>query len=72
MKGTNSLFMKNYLQIKRRNTKHSIFNRINKGIYTAARVSMVQRPGESKYKNVTLIPGYGIGEELASKYNIPT
>lgn len=29
-------------------------------------VSMLQKPGESKAKKVTLIPGEGIGQEISS------
>lgn len=34
------------------------------------KVSLVQRPGDSYIRNVTLIPGEGIGRELTSNFNL--
>jgi hypothetical protein len=31
------------------------------------KVSLIQRPGDSYIRNITLIPGEGIGRELVSK-----
>jgi hypothetical protein len=34
--------------------------------FTFPKVSLIQRPGDSYTRNVTLIPGEGIGRELVS------
>jgi hypothetical protein len=35
--------------------------------YISPKVSLIQRPGDSYRRRVTLIPGEGIGRELVSK-----
>ena len=54
-------FPKNNLCVKMQNTNLEI----NLNYPT---VSLIQRPGDSYIRNITLIPGEGIGRELVSNY----
>ncbi len=56
-------FPKNNLCVKMQNTNLEI----NLNYPT---VSLIQRPGDSHIRNITLIPGEGIGRELVSNYDL--
>lgn len=52
--------------LKRVNLRHNTFLNMKKSSYADYKVSLIQKPGDSRERKVTLIPGVGIGRELAS------